>query len=46
MFKKKISNIIDDLNNLRFDFFNVSSINETHVLNYFFSELKVSIRQS
>ena len=41
----KISNIIDDLNNLRFDFFNVSSINETHVLNYFFSELKVSIRQ-
>tara|TARA_A100001011_G_scaffold148105_1_gene156183 strand:+ start:809 stop:1783 length:975 start_codon:yes stop_codon:yes gene_type:complete len=42
----KISNIIDDLNNLRFDFFNVSSINETHVLNYFFSELKVSIRQS
>jgi hypothetical protein len=42
----KISNIIDDLNNLRFNFFNVSSINETHVLNYFFSELKVSIRQS
>ena len=42
----KISNIIDDLNNLRFDFFNVSSIDETHVLNYFFSELKVSIRQS
>jgi hypothetical protein len=42
----KISNIINDLNNLRFDFFNVSSINETHVLNYFFSELKVSIRQS
>lgn len=42
----KISNIIDDLNKLRFDFFNVSSINETHVLNYFFSELKVSIRQS
>lgn len=42
----KISNIIDDLNNLRFDFFNVSSINETHVLNYFFSELKVSIRRS
>ena len=41
----KISNIIDDLNNLRFDFFNVSSINETHVLNYFFSELKVSIRR-
>ena len=41
----KISNIIDDLNNLRFNFFNVSSINETHVLNYFFSELKVSIRQ-
>ncbi len=41
----KISNIIVELNNLRHDFYNVSSINETHVLNYFCSELKQSIRQ-
>ena len=41
----KISNIIVELNDLRHDFYNVSSINETHVLNYFCSELKQSIRQ-
>ena len=41
----KISNIIVELNELRHDFYNVSSINETHVLNYFCSELKQSIRQ-
>ena len=41
----KISNIILELNDLRHDFYNVSSINETHVLNYFCSELKQSIRQ-
>lgn len=41
----KISNIISDLNNLRNDFYEVSSINETHVLNYYFSELKQSIKQ-
>ena len=41
----KISNIIIELNDLRHDFYNVSSINETHVLNYFCSELKQSIRQ-
>jgi DNA polymerase-3 subunit delta' len=41
----KISNIIVELNDLRNDFYNVSSINETHVLNYFCSELKQSIRQ-
>ena len=34
----KISNIIVELNDLRHDFYNVSSINETHVLNYFCSE--------
>jgi len=41
----KISNIILELNDLRHDFYNVSSINETHVLNYFCSELRQSIRQ-
>ena len=41
----KISNIILELNDLRHDFYDVSSINETHVLNYFCSELKQSIRQ-
>ena len=41
----KISNIIVELNDLRHDFYNVSSINETHVLNYFCSEIKQSIRQ-
>ena len=43
--KLKISNIIDELNNLRFDFYSVSSINETHVMNYFLSQLKISIKQ-
>jgi len=41
----KISNIIVELNDLRHDFYNVSSINETHVLNYFCSEIKQSIQQ-
>jgi len=40
----KISNLINELNNLRYNFFNVPQINETHVLNYFFSELKNSIK--
>ena len=40
----KISNIIIELNDLRNDFFDVSSINESHVLNYFCSEIKQSIR--
>ena len=35
----------DIKNNLRDDLYDVTSINETHVLNYFFSELKLSIRQ-
>lgn len=43
--KLKISNIIDELNSLRFNFYSVSSINETYVLNYFFSQLKISIKQ-
>lgn len=40
----KISNIINDLNNLRYDYFKVPQINETHVLNYFLSEVKNSIK--
>jgi DNA polymerase-3 subunit delta' len=43
--KLKISNLIDDINNLRGDLFDVSSINEAHVLNYFFSELRLSVTQ-
>jgi len=40
----KISNLINELNNLRYDFFKVPQINENHVLNYYFSELKNSIK--
>ena len=40
----KLSNLINELNELRFDYFKVPQINETHVLNYFFSELKNSIK--
>ena len=40
----KISNLINDLNGLRYDYFKVPQINETHVLNYFLSEVKNSIK--
>ena len=40
----KISNLINELNNFRYEFFKVPQINETHVLNYFLSEVKNSIR--
>ena len=40
----KLSNILNDLNNLRFDYFKVPQINENHVFNYYFSELKNSIK--
>ena len=40
----KISNLLNDLNNLRYDYFKVPQINETHILNYFLSELKNSIK--
>tara|TARA_A100001234_G_scaffold42138_1_gene34431 strand:- start:3556 stop:4521 length:966 start_codon:yes stop_codon:yes gene_type:complete len=40
----KLSNIINDLHNLRFDYFKVPQINENHVFNYYFSELKNSIK--
>jgi len=40
----KVSNIINDLHNLRFDYFKVPQINENHVFNYYFSELKNSIK--
>ena len=43
--KLKISNIIDELNSLRYDFYSVSSINEIHVMNYFMSQLKISLKQ-
>ena len=40
----KISNLINELNNFRYDFFKVPQINEIHVLNYFLSEIKNSIK--
>ena len=39
----KISNILNELNDLRFNYYKVSQINENHVLNYFLSEVKSSI---
>jgi len=32
------------LHNLRFEYFKVPQINENHVFNYYFSELKNSIK--
>tara|TARA_B100001250_G_C19799174_1_gene790147 strand:+ start:591 stop:1559 length:969 start_codon:yes stop_codon:yes gene_type:complete len=40
----KVSNLLNDLNNLRHDYFKVPQINETHILNYFLSEIKNSIK--
>ena len=40
----KISNLINEINNFRYDFFKVPQINETHVFNYFLSEIKNSIK--
>jgi len=40
----KIANLINEINNFRYEFFKVPQINETHVLNYFLSEVKSSIR--
>ena len=40
----KISNLINELNNLRDDFYRVPQVNENHVLNYFLSEIKNSIK--
>ena len=40
----KISNLMNELNALRYDYFKVPQINETHVLNYYLSELKNTIK--
>ena len=40
----KISNLMNELNALRYDYFKVPQINETHVLNYYLSELKNAIK--
>ena len=40
----KISNLMNELNALRYDYYKVPQINETHVLNYYLSELKNSIK--
>ena len=41
--KLKISNLINELNELRYDYFRVPQINQKHVINYFINELKNSI---
>ena len=40
----KISNIINDINDLKFNFYRVKSINESHIFNYLFSDIKTSFR--
>ena len=40
----KISNLMNELNALRYNYFKVPQINETHVLNYYLSELKNAIK--
>jgi len=40
----KISNIINDINDLKFNFYKVKSINESHIFNYLFSDIKTSFR--
>ena len=40
----KLSNILNDLNNTRVKYYEVPQINEDHVLNYYLSELKNSIK--
>ena len=40
----KLSNILNDLNNTRAKYYEVPQINEDHVLNYYLSELKNSIK--
>ena len=42
----KISNLINDINNFRIEYYKVPQINEGHLLNYVFSELKNSIKIS
>jgi len=41
----KISNIINDINEMRYSFFKVTSINESHMFNYLFGEIKSSFKQ-
>ena len=40
----KISNLINEVNNFRYEYYKVPQINEGHLLNYVFSELKNSIK--
>ena len=40
----KISNIINDINDLKFNFYRVKSINESHIFNYLFNDIKTSFR--
>ena len=41
----KLSNIIEEINNLRNNVYEVGSINEAHALNYFYSEIGYSFKQ-
>ena len=40
----KISNLINEINEIKYDYFKVPQINETHIMNYLFSEIKNSIK--
>jgi len=40
----KISNIINDINDLKFNFYKVKSINESHIFNYLCSDIKSSFK--
>ena len=41
----KLSNIIEEINNLRNNVYEVGSINEAHALNYIYSEIGYSFKQ-
>jgi len=40
----KISNLINEINEIKYDYFKVPQINETHIMNYLFSEIKNTIK--
>ena len=40
----KVSNLINEINEIKYDYFKVPQINETHIMNYLFSELKNTIK--
>ncbi len=40
----KTSNLINEINEIKYDYFKVPQINETHIMNYLFSEIKNTIK--